>query len=175
MQRARGANSTEPEPGSSTPPASSPGSARAAEKLLRICAYTGRDKFRDECHDAIHEFSKTLSGSNAGGKFRKAERELWAKTDQRHWEDAAGNEQDVDWEEYVVSLRCIVSTRLTDHVPRRQNLIPLGFKQMVDDLNSSPKFRPFVALYLMSWLGEDGQMKFRWYVFPVVSFSSQRG
>ncbi|KAJ7019264.1 hypothetical protein C8F04DRAFT_1197913 [Mycena alexandri] len=143
LQQARGANSTEPEPGSSTPPASSPGSARAAEKLLRICAYTGRDKFRDECHDAIHEFSKTLSGSNAGGKFRKAERELWAKTDQRHWEEAAGNEQDVDWEE-------------------RQNLIPLGFKQMVDDLNSSPKFRPFVALYLMSWLGEDGQMKFRW-------------
>ncbi|KAJ7034115.1 hypothetical protein C8F04DRAFT_1183630 [Mycena alexandri] len=143
LQRARGANSTEPEPGSSTPPASSPGSARAAEKLLRICAYTGRDKFRDECHDAIHEFSKTLSGSNAGGKFRKAERELWAKTDQRHWEEAAGNEQDVDWEE-------------------RQNLIPLGFKQMVDDLNSSPKFHPFVALYLMSWLGEDGQMKFRW-------------
>ncbi|KAJ7018402.1 hypothetical protein C8F04DRAFT_1199034, partial [Mycena alexandri] len=90
-------------------------------ELLRICAYTGRDKFRDECHDAIHEFSKTLSGSNAGGKFRKAEREFG-----------------------------------------RRLISAIGKKLRGTSRMSTGRIQvsPFVALYLMSWLGEDGQMKF---------------
>ncbi|KAJ7622880.1 hypothetical protein B0H17DRAFT_1151545 [Mycena rosella] len=118
--------------------------APALSKLLGLAAYTGRDKFRDDCHDVIHEYSKTLAGiSNAGGKFRKAEAVLWAKEDQASWEAAAAAEDDVDWAE-------------------RQKLVASGFKHMVDRLHASRKFRPFVATMLMAWLSEEGQVHFEW-------------
>lgn len=66
---------------------------------MGLVAYTGRDKFRDECHDAIHDHSKTLKGSNAGGNFRKAEAELWEKEDQASWEAAAAVDEDMEWVE----------------------------------------------------------------------------
>ncbi|KAJ7226491.1 hypothetical protein B0H12DRAFT_1077738 [Mycena haematopus] len=71
----------------------------AMEKLLGLTTYTGRDKFSDDRHDVIYEFSKTLEGSNAGGRFRHAESLLWAKEDQAQWEAAAAADEDVDWEE----------------------------------------------------------------------------
>lgn len=73
--------------------------APALAKLLGITAYSGRDKFRDECHDQIEQYSKTLSGGNASGKFRAAEAELWAKEDQPSWNAAAAVQKDVDWNE----------------------------------------------------------------------------
>ncbi|KAJ7237078.1 hypothetical protein C8J57DRAFT_1529610 [Mycena rebaudengoi] len=42
-------------------------------KLFGLTFYTGRDKFRDDCHDKIHEYSQSLPGTNTGGNFRKAE------------------------------------------------------------------------------------------------------
>ncbi|KAJ7848140.1 hypothetical protein B0H14DRAFT_2583160 [Mycena olivaceomarginata] len=51
--------------------------ASVLAKLLGLGAYTGRDKFRDDHHDEIHEYSKTFKGTmNAGGKFRRAEKLL---------------------------------------------------------------------------------------------------
>lgn len=71
-------------------------------KLLGLTAYTGRDKFLEERHDAISEYSKSLPGSiNEGGKFRHAEALLWAKEDQASWAKAAAAEDDVDCTEYV--------------------------------------------------------------------------
>jgi hypothetical protein len=73
--------------------------AVALSKLFGISASTGRDQFRLERHDEIQEHSKTLSGPmNAGGKFRKAEAELWAREDHAFWEDAADDEE-VNWKE----------------------------------------------------------------------------
>ncbi|KAJ7328262.1 hypothetical protein DFH08DRAFT_815768 [Mycena albidolilacea] len=101
---------------------------------------TGRDKFREDRHDEIHEYSKTLPGAiNAGGKFRKAESLMWAEEDQASWEAAASSEEDVDW-------------------VARQKLVARGFKNMVNTLHTSGKFRPFVATMLMGWLGEDGKV-----------------
>lgn len=74
--------------------------ATALSKLMGLAAYTGRDKFRDERHDEINEFATTVSGANAGGRFRKAEAILWAKEDQASWEaGAAACEENIDWEE----------------------------------------------------------------------------
>lgn len=74
--------------------------ALALSKLFGLSAYTGRDKFREERHDEINEYSQTLSGSmNAGGKFRKAEAQLWAEEDHASWEAAANDEEDVNWKE----------------------------------------------------------------------------
>ncbi|KAJ7032240.1 hypothetical protein C8F04DRAFT_1262203 [Mycena alexandri] len=104
-----------------------------------LAAYTGRDKFRDERHDEINEYSATLSGTNAGGKFRKAEAILWAKEDQALWESSAeASEENVDWEE-------------------RQRLILGGFRHLVDTLNTGRKFRPFVANISMAWLDENNK------------------
>jgi hypothetical protein len=72
--------------------------ASVLAKLLGLGAYTGRDKFRDDRHDEIHEYSKTLKGTmNAGGKFRRAEKLLWAKEDQVSWEAAVASDENVDW------------------------------------------------------------------------------
>ncbi|KAJ7107972.1 hypothetical protein C8R43DRAFT_1140118 [Mycena crocata] len=116
-----------------------PAERTALSKLLGLAAYTGRDKFRDDRHDVIHEYSKTLPGANPGGKFRKAEGLLWGKEDRAAWEAAAVTEENVDWAE-------------------RQKLVPSGFKNMVDTLHASGKFRPFMATMLMAWLSEDGKV-----------------
>ncbi|KAJ7648240.1 hypothetical protein DFH06DRAFT_1476309 [Mycena polygramma] len=113
-------------------------------KLFGLVAYTGRDKFREDNHDKINEYAKTLPGSaNPGGKFRKAEALLWADEDQASWEAAAAGDEDVDWTE-------------------RQQLVPSGFKHMVQTLHAGGRFRPFMATMLMAWLNEDGQMHFEW-------------
>ncbi|KAJ6528325.1 hypothetical protein DFH09DRAFT_1327727 [Mycena vulgaris] len=122
----------------------------ALAKLLGLAAYTGRDKFRDDRHDEIHEYSKTLKGtSNAGGKFRKAEAEMWAKENQASWEDAAAADEDVDWVE-------------------RQKLVASGFRQMVQTLHATRKFRPFVATMLMAWMNDEGHVQFEWQVVEAV-------
>ncbi|KAJ7623076.1 hypothetical protein DFH06DRAFT_1481835 [Mycena polygramma] len=116
----------------------------AFAKIFNITSLTGRDKFGLDRHDYIHEYSKTLPGSaNAGGKFRKAEAMLWAQEDQASWDAAAADEKDVDWAE-------------------RQKLVGGSFKHMVDTLHASLKFRPFVALMLMGFIGEDGRIHFQW-------------
>lgn len=72
----------------------------ALAKLLGLAAYTGHNKFRDDRHEDIHEYSKTLPGNmNSGGKFRKAEAMLWAKEDQPSWGAAAMAEENVEWVE----------------------------------------------------------------------------
>ncbi|KAJ7328294.1 hypothetical protein DFH08DRAFT_815799 [Mycena albidolilacea] len=124
-----------------TPTDKSAGEASALSKLLGLAAYTGRDKFRDDCHDVIYELSTTLPGENAGGKFRKAEGILWAKEDQASWEEAAAVEENIDWAE-------------------RQRLVPKGFKNMVGNLHDSRKCRPFITTMLMGWLDEDGHIQF---------------
>lgn len=74
--------------------------AHVLSTLFGLAAYSGRDKFRDDRHDEIHAFSKTLPGpANAGGKFRQAEAMLWAKEKQALWEAAAMNEEGVKWAE----------------------------------------------------------------------------
>ncbi|KAJ7718420.1 hypothetical protein DFH07DRAFT_784953 [Mycena maculata] len=126
--------------------------AAALGKLFNIAAYTGRDKFRDEHHDEINEYAKTLTGTiNAGGKFRKAEALLWAEEDHATWDAAAEATDDVNWVE-------------------RQKLVPSGFKHMVNSLHARHKFRPFVATMLMAWLSEDGKLHFEWQV--VVTFDA---
>ncbi|KAJ7738673.1 hypothetical protein DFH07DRAFT_778958 [Mycena maculata] len=126
--------------------------AAALGKLFNIAAYTGRDKFRDERHDEINEYAKTLTGTiNAGGKFRKAEALLWAEEDHATWDAAAEATDDVNWVE-------------------RQKLVPSGFKHMVNSLHASHKFRPFVATMLMAWLSDDGKLHFEWQV--VVTFDA---
>ncbi|KAJ7101822.1 hypothetical protein C8R43DRAFT_1141169 [Mycena crocata] len=116
--------------------------APALSKLVGLTVYSGRDKFREDRHEEIYTHSKTLTGeSNAGGKFRQAEAELWAKEDQASWEAAAAINEDVDWEE-------------------RQQLVASGFRQMVDTLHASRKFRPFVATMLMGWLNKDDKVNF---------------
>ncbi|KAJ7810692.1 hypothetical protein B0H14DRAFT_2607109 [Mycena olivaceomarginata] len=95
-----------------------------------------------ERHNEINAHFRTLLGpGNAGGKFRKAEVELWANKDQAKWESAAEADEDVDWEE-------------------RQKL-PMGAVQhMVDTLNAGRKFRPFLATMLMGWVNERGEIQF---------------
>ncbi|KAJ7694296.1 hypothetical protein B0H16DRAFT_1845749 [Mycena metata] len=118
--------------------------ATALAKLMGLATYTARDKFRDERHAEIHEYSLTLAGANAGGNFRKAEALMWAKEDQAFWADAAAaEEEDVDWE-------------------ARQGLIVGGFQHLVDTLSANPKFRPFVANISMGWLNEKNQLKLEW-------------
>ncbi|KAF8144579.1 hypothetical protein K438DRAFT_1782707 [Mycena galopus ATCC 62051] len=81
-------------------PADSPADGTVLTKLLGITSYTGRDKFRDDRHDAIVDYSNTLTGDvNAGGKFRQAEALLWAQEDQASWEAAAAADEGVDWHE----------------------------------------------------------------------------
>ncbi|KAJ7715682.1 hypothetical protein B0H16DRAFT_1477203 [Mycena metata] len=118
--------------------------ATALAKLMGLATYTARDKFRDERHVEIHEYSLTLEGANAGGKFRKAEAIMWAKEDQVFWANtAAAEEEDVDW--------CA-----------RQGLIVGGFQHLVDTLNANPKFRPFVANISMGWLDENNKLQLEW-------------
>ncbi|KAJ7239715.1 hypothetical protein C8J57DRAFT_1245830 [Mycena rebaudengoi] len=113
-------------------------------KLLGLATYTGRDKFRGDRHDEILAHSKTLPGtSNAGSMFRKAEGVLWAAEPQDAWEAAANSNEGVDWVE-------------------RQALVPLGFKPMVNQLNSSGKFMPFLAMMLMAWVDADGKVHIDW-------------
>ncbi|KAJ7258345.1 hypothetical protein C8J57DRAFT_1234523 [Mycena rebaudengoi] len=113
-------------------------------KLLGLATYTGRDKFRGDRHDEILAHSKTLPGtSNAGSMFRKAEGVLWAAEPQDTWEAAANSNEGVDWVE-------------------RQALVPLGFKTMVNQLNSSGKFMPFLAMMLMAWVDADGKVHIDW-------------
>ncbi|KAJ7829737.1 hypothetical protein B0H14DRAFT_3465406 [Mycena olivaceomarginata] len=118
--------------------------ALAMVKVFGLASYTRRDKFRGERHDEINAHSRTLLGpGNAGGKFRKAEAELWANEDQAKWESAAEADEDVDWEE-------------------RQKL-PMGAVQhMVNTLNAGRKFHPFLATMLMGWLNERGEIQFEW-------------
>ncbi|KAJ6460024.1 hypothetical protein DFH09DRAFT_1114969 [Mycena vulgaris] len=54
-------------------------SAAAMMKLIGIACATGRDKFRDDREDEINDLAKTLTGGNAGGKFRKAKAVLWQR------------------------------------------------------------------------------------------------
>ncbi|KAJ7725413.1 hypothetical protein DFH07DRAFT_970850, partial [Mycena maculata] len=112
--------------------------------LLGLIVDTGRDKFREDRHDEIHEYSKTLPATiNAGGRFRKAEAELWAKEDQAAWDAAAASNEDVDWAE-------------------RQKLVARGFEHLVNTLHASRRFRPFVATMLVGWLDERGRVQLEW-------------
>ncbi|KAJ7027250.1 hypothetical protein C8F04DRAFT_1267150 [Mycena alexandri] len=52
--------SAAPAAASAFSPASSPASAAAVTKLLGIVSRTGRDRFREDRHDEIEEFSRTL-------------------------------------------------------------------------------------------------------------------
>ncbi|KAJ7924685.1 hypothetical protein B0H13DRAFT_2577491 [Mycena leptocephala] len=117
----------------------------ALSKLLGLVASSSRDKFRQDRYDNILEYSKTLTDAiNAGSKFRKAEGLMWAEEDQASWEAAAASEEDVDWEE-------------------RQRLVASGFKNMVDSLHVSGKFRPFVVTMLMGWVDPEGQVHLEWW------------
>ncbi|KAJ7846639.1 hypothetical protein B0H13DRAFT_2407768 [Mycena leptocephala] len=117
--------------------------AVALSKLFGISASTGRDQFRLERHDEIQEHSKTLSGPvNAGGKFRKAEAELWAREDHALWEDAADDEE-VNWKE-------------------RQMLVAGGFQHMVEAVHATGKFRPLVATVVTAWVDEHGKLQLDW-------------
>ncbi|KAJ7717435.1 hypothetical protein B0H14DRAFT_3521962 [Mycena olivaceomarginata] len=117
--------------------------ALAMAKVFGLASYTGRDKFRGERHDEITPSRTLLGPGNAGGKFRKAEAELWANEDQAKWESVAEADKDVDWEE-------------------RQKL-PMGMvKHMVNTLNAGRKFHPFLATMLMGWLNEWGEIQFEW-------------
>ncbi|KAJ6525512.1 hypothetical protein DFH09DRAFT_1328874 [Mycena vulgaris] len=118
--------------------------ALAMAKVFGLASSTGRDKFRQERHDEINAHSKTLPGAtNPGGKFRKAEAQLWANEDQAKWESAVEADEDVDWEE-------------------RQKLPTGAVHHMVDTLNASGKFRPFLTTMLMGWLDEQGEIQFEW-------------
>ncbi|KAJ7232606.1 hypothetical protein B0H12DRAFT_1261413 [Mycena haematopus] len=66
-----------------------------------------------------------------------------AKEDHAVWEAAAAAEDGVDWVE-------------------RQKLVASGFQHMVKTLNTSRKFRPFVATMLIGWLSEEGRVQFEW-------------
>jgi hypothetical protein len=69
-------------------------------KLIGIACTTGRDKFRDDRGDEINDLAKTLTGGNAGGKFRKAEAVLWQREEDRaKWDAMASSTENVDWEE----------------------------------------------------------------------------
>ncbi|KAJ7059819.1 hypothetical protein C8F01DRAFT_1231731 [Mycena amicta] len=145
LSNKRGADLTKrKKTGAADSDAVAPASASALSKIFGLAAYTGRDLFRQERHEEISARSKLLPGStNAGGKFRKAEAELWAEEDPAKWESAAATEEDVDWEE-------------------RQKLIPGGIQHMVETLNSSGKFRPHVAIMLLAWLDENNQIRQEW-------------
>ncbi|KAJ7021329.1 hypothetical protein C8F04DRAFT_1195574 [Mycena alexandri] len=131
---------TEDHDAASTPTSTPTAEAAALLKLLGLVNSTGRDKFRVDRHDDIQEYSKTLPDAmNAGGKFRKAEALLWAKENQGPWEAAAASREDVDWEE------C-------------QKLVASGLKHMVETLNASGKFLPFVATMTMAWIDEEGKL-----------------
>ncbi|KAJ7026888.1 hypothetical protein C8F04DRAFT_1267651 [Mycena alexandri] len=67
--------------------------ALAMAKVFGIATQTGRDKFREEHRDDIRDLSKMLPGSNAGGKSRKAEAQLWANEDPEEWKAAAATEE----------------------------------------------------------------------------------
>ncbi|KAJ6552281.1 hypothetical protein DFH09DRAFT_1319326 [Mycena vulgaris] len=122
---------------------SKPAPSTAVTKLLGLAALTGRDKFREDCHDEIQRFSQTLPGDiNAGGKFAKAEAILWAKEDKASW-DAMVEDEEVDWEE-------------------RQKLVASGFKHMFQKLHTSGKFRPFMATMLMGWLDTNRNVQLEW-------------
>ncbi|KAJ7046018.1 hypothetical protein C8F04DRAFT_338071 [Mycena alexandri] len=125
----------------STPPVTP---ALALSKLYGLSVYSGRDKFRDECRDEINAHADTIPGDiNQGGKFRKAEAQLWAQEDQAVWEAAAASNEGVDWKE-------------------RQNLVAGGFRHMVDALHSTGKFRPFVATMQMCWVDGNGVPQLDW-------------
>ncbi|KAJ7291879.1 hypothetical protein C8J57DRAFT_1492351 [Mycena rebaudengoi] len=115
--------------------------ATAMSKLLGLAAFTGHDKFREDHHDEIHKYSKGLAGVNAGGKFHQAEALLWVKEDQASWDAVAMDTGDVDWTE-------------------RQKLVANGFKNMVNNLHTSGKFRPFMATMLMAWIDDKGKLNF---------------
>ncbi|KAJ7024999.1 hypothetical protein C8F04DRAFT_1191913 [Mycena alexandri] len=135
--------SAAPAAASAFSPASSPASAAAVTKLLGIVSRTGRDRFREDRHDEIEEFSRTLPDDiNNGGKFVKAEAQLWAKEDPATWEALVAAEE-VVWEE-------------------RQKLIPAGFKHMMQKLHTLGNFRPFMATMLMSWLDTKGELQMEW-------------
>ncbi|KAJ6595491.1 hypothetical protein DFH09DRAFT_1072468 [Mycena vulgaris] len=115
----------------------------AMVKLLGLAKYTGRDKFCDEHREEILEYSKTLSGSNPGGNFRKAEGLLYAEQDQAEWEAAANSVENVNWKEH-------------------QSLVATGFKNMSETLHATGRFRPFVAIMVMGWRDTDGGVKLEW-------------
>ncbi|KAJ7055507.1 hypothetical protein C8F01DRAFT_1258385 [Mycena amicta] len=125
-------------------PATSDVDATALTQLTGLAAMTGRDKFRADCHNEILERVQTLDGdSNVGGKFRKAEAQMWAEENHNHWEEEAALEEDVDWEE-------------------RQQLVGSGTREMVQKLHDSRKFHPFVTLQAQAWINEDNKVRFDW-------------
>ncbi|KAF8171204.1 hypothetical protein K438DRAFT_1982191 [Mycena galopus ATCC 62051] len=115
----------------------------ALAKLFGLFELKGRDTFRDTRHDEISEHAKTLTGGNAGGRFRKAEAELWAKEDPEFWEATLEEEEGIDWVE-------------------RQRMVCGSVQEMVARLNAGKKFRLFFATMCMGWLNENGQVTFEW-------------
>ncbi|KAJ7889994.1 hypothetical protein B0H13DRAFT_1887758 [Mycena leptocephala] len=114
--------------------------APALSQLLGLVASSGRTKFREDRHDDIEEYSKTLTDAiNAGAKFRKAEAIMWAEEDQASWE--------------------------AQRRPTRTSTgrMASGFKHMVDSLHASGKFHPFVATMLMGWVDEEAQVHLEWW------------
>ncbi|KAJ7164222.1 hypothetical protein C8R46DRAFT_1036141 [Mycena filopes] len=118
-------------------------------KLTGLTSTTGRDSFRDAHRDDILALSKTLPGSNAGGKFRRAETMLWEQEDHNDWETVAASTENVDWEE-------------------RQALVPTAFKNVSAQLNGSGKFRTFITAIITGWADVDTKMQMDWQVvcFP---------
>ncbi|KAJ7224196.1 hypothetical protein GGX14DRAFT_386972 [Mycena pura] len=134
-------------PASSTQPSGT--DARVLQKLLGLTEYTGRDKFRADRHDAIREYSQTLTAKNPGGQFHRAEALLWEQEDHAAWNTAAaaeGVDENVDW-------------------VARQQLVGGGLKHLITKLHGTGKFRPFVATMLMAWVNTDGKIQMEWQVY----------
>ncbi|KAJ7704463.1 hypothetical protein B0H17DRAFT_1126792 [Mycena rosella] len=129
----------------SPPTKKSAADAPALLKLLGLAAYTGCNRFRDDRHNVIYKLSMTLPCKNAGGKFCKAEGILWVKEDQASWEEAAVVKENIDWVQH-------------------QQLVPKGFKNMMENLHGSLKFHPFITMMVMGWLDKDRHIKFEWQV-----------
>ncbi|KAJ7153369.1 hypothetical protein C8R46DRAFT_1228306 [Mycena filopes] len=128
------------------PPADDQAAFNAATlKLTGLTSTTGRDSFRDAHRDDILALSKTLPGSNAGGKFRRAETMLWEQEDHNDWETVAASTENVDWEE-------------------RQALVPTAFKNVSAQLNGSGKFRTFITAIITGWADVDTKMQMDWQV-----------
>ncbi|KAJ7737516.1 hypothetical protein B0H16DRAFT_1730298 [Mycena metata] len=118
--------------------------ALALAKVFGLATQNGRDKFRQERRDEIRELSKKLPGTtNAGGKSRRAEAQLWVDEDREEWEAAAVAEEGVNWVE-------------------RQQYVTGAVQHMVETLNSGGKFRPFLATMLMGWLDEHNDLQLEW-------------
>ncbi|KAJ7051027.1 hypothetical protein C8F01DRAFT_1263510 [Mycena amicta] len=114
-----------------------------AMRILDLVGYTARQKFATDQREEILALARTYEGTNAGGNFNRATRELWETADKDKWEAAKESELE----------------EIAGSPPERMAMLLMALCSALSKIQDSGRFPAFFATLQLGYI-DGGKMVF---------------